>query len=104
MLRFTVVASLALLLDVFVSPDVETVATLVTLGTAPAATLTVSVMLLLVPGVSGPALLQVTVCAAAEQLQPVPAADTNPKPVGSVSMTVIVAVVEPEPIFRTVIV
>ncbi len=43
------------------SPAVATVALLVTLGSAPAATPTVSVMSLVTPEASGPALVQVTV-------------------------------------------
>src|SRR5438105_1508983 len=98
---FTVVKSDDELFPVLVSPAVETLAVLVTLGTAPAATLTVSVILLLAVATKGPAFVQVTTCATAEQLQPVPVPDTNPSPVGYVSLTVIVPVVAVLPTFVT---
>ncbi len=103
-LGVTVVGSLALLLPAFVSPDVETVTLLVALGAALAATLTVNVIALLALAAIGPALVQVTVCPTAEQLHPVPVPETKPRPVGRVSVTVIVAVVAPDPTFCTDIV
>ena len=90
---FTVVGFDDELFPVFVSPEVDTLAVLVTLGTAPAATLTVNVIVLLALAANGPAFVQVTTCATAEQLKPPPVPDTNPSPVGNVSLTVIVPVV-----------
>src|SRR5438552_2180023 len=81
------------MLQVLVSPVVEKIAVFVTLGTAPAATLTVNVIVLLAVAANGPAFVQVTTCSTAEQLQPVPVPDTNPSPAGNVSLTVIVPVV-----------
>src|SRR5438046_1519804 len=90
----TVVRSEDELFPVFVSPDVATLAVLVTLGTAPAATLTVNVILLVAVAANGPAFVQVTTWSTAEQLQPVPVPDTNPSPARNVSLTVMVTVVE----------
>ena len=91
---FTVVTSEEELLAALLSPAVDTLAVLVTEGTAAAPTLTVRVMLLvsLFPA-SGPAFVQVTTCALAEQLHPVPVPLTKPSPVGSVSLTVIAPLV-----------
>jgi hypothetical protein len=82
---------------------VETLAVLVTLGIAAAPTLTVKVMVLLplLPAM-GPAFVQVTTCALAEQLQPVPVPETKPRPVGNVSLTVIAPVVAVLPTLVTV--
>src|SRR5713226_2888186 len=86
-----VVGSDALLLAAFESPAVATLALFVTV---PADTvLTVSVMMLTPAGASGPGFVQVTTRATAEQAQPVPVPETNPKFAGKVSVTVIVAVV-----------
>src|SRR4051794_37761827 len=74
------------------SPPPATLAMFVTDGIATWATPTVSVIgFALVPPAAMTALLvHVTTCAAAEQVQPVPVPDTNARPVGSVSLTVIV--------------
>ena len=102
---FTVVRSEELLFPALVSFAVETLAVLVTEGTAAAATLTVNVIdPAAVPAPSGPAFVQVTTCTAAVQLHPVPTPDTNPNPVGNVSVTVIAPVVAPFPILLTAIV
>ena len=98
-LGVTVVGSLELLLAALVSPDAATVAVLVTLGTAPAATVTVSVMALLPPAPMEPELVHVTACPPAEQLHPLPAPETKPRPVGSVSVTVVVPLVAADPTF-----
>src|SRR2546428_10306498 len=95
----TMVESVAVLLDKLVSPAVETLAVLITLGTAAAATPTVRLKLVLPPADTGPAEKQVTVCPEARKLQPVPEPETKLKPVGSVSVTVMVPVVAPEPTF-----
>src|SRR6266849_8277740 len=95
-----VVGSDALLLAAFESPAVSTLALFVTV---PADTvLTVSVMTLTPAGASGPGFVQVTTWPAAPQVQPVPVPETNARPVGSVSVTVIVAVVAAVPPFVTV--
>src|SRR5215470_417588 len=99
---FTVVRSDAVLLAALLSPLVETLAVLVTEGTAAAATLTVRVIVLLPFAPMGPAFVQVTTCTAAVQLHPVPTPDTNPNPAGSVSETVIAPVVGPVPLLVTV--
>jgi hypothetical protein len=100
---FTVVRSEEELLAALLSPVVETLAVLVTLGIAAAPTLTVKVMVLLplLPAM-GPAFVQVTTCALAEQLQPVPVPETKPRPVGNVSLTVIAPVVAVLPTLVTV--
>jgi len=95
------VRSLAVLLEVLESPAVETVAVLVTLGTAAAPTPTVSVIALLAFAAIGPALLHVTACPDAVQPQPDPDAETKLKPVGRVSITVIEAVVAAVPTLLT---
>ena len=102
----TVVGSDAELFPVATSPGVATAAEFVTLGTAATATLTVRVIgLLLAPAASGPAVVQVTAWPTALQLHPVPVPDTYVRPVGSVSVTVIVPVVGPDPtVFDTTIV
>src|SRR5256885_12059450 len=58
----TVVRAEDALVPEFVSPDVGTLAVLVTLGTAPAATPTVNVIVLLAVAASGPEFVQVTTC------------------------------------------
>lgn len=99
------VAFTATLLSVVVSPGVETRAAFVVVGYAAAATVTVSFKLLLARGRSGPGLVQVTVCASAEQVQLAPAQETNPSPVGSSSVTTMGPVVgPPRPRFLTLIV
>jgi hypothetical protein len=103
-LELIAVGSLALLLAVFMSPAVETVAVLVTLEAALADTLTVSEIPVLAPAGRGPALLHVTVCPAAKQLHVSELPDTKPRPAGKVSVTVINPVVAAEPTFCTVIV
>src|SRR5262245_39826047 len=66
-----------------------TVAVFVTDGNAAAFTLVVSVIAgSELPAESGPGCVHVTTCPAAPQVQPVPTADTNPSPAGSVSVTV----------------
>src|SRR5205085_3395796 len=92
-LLLTVVGSLSESLAAFASFGVETVAVLSTEGTAACATPTVSVMALVAEGASGPPLVQVTFCPLAAQFQFVPVPETKLKPVGSVSVTVIVPVV-----------
>jgi len=85
----TVVGSVAV--GVFDAPPPLTVTEFVTVAGAFAATLTVSVMG--APAAAAAmtaALVQVTVCPAALHVQPVPVAALNVKPVGSVSVTVIV--------------
>src|SRR5262245_31733784 len=99
---FTVVGSEDELFAPFASPVVETVAVLVTLGTAPAATLTVNVIVLEALAASGPLFVHVATCSAALQVQPVPNTVTTPSPVGSVSLTVIVPVVGVLPTLVTV--
>src|SRR5215471_2779826 len=101
---FTVVGSEDELFAPFASPVVETVAVLITLGTAAAATLTVNVIALGAFTASGPLFVHVTTCRAAPQVQPVPVPDTKPSPVGSVSLTVITPVVGVLPTLVTVIV
>ena len=100
---FTVVGSEAELLDGLLSPAVETLAALVTLGTAAGATPTVSVIVLMVllPAM-GPGLVQVTTWPLAEQLQPVPVPLTKLSPVGKLSVTVIGPVVAALPTLVTV--
>src|ERR1700746_2378295 len=100
---FTVVRSEEELLAALLSPVVDTLAVLVTLGTAAAPTLTVKVMLLLplFPAM-GPAFVQVTTCALAARLHTVPVPLTKPSPVGSVSVTVIPPVVAVFPTLVTV--
>src|SRR5439155_81796 len=96
---FTVVKSDDELFPVLVSPVVETLAVLVTLGTAPAATLTVSVIVLLAVAANGPAFVQVTPCATAAFPTRLSFDLTNPSPVGNVSLTVMVPVVAVLPTF-----
>src|SRR5215467_5045885 len=97
-----VVRSDAVLLAALLSPLVDTLAVLVTEGTAAAATLTVRVIVLLPFAPMGPAFVQVTTCTAAVQLHPVPTPDTNPNPAGNVSVTVIAPVVGAVPTLVTV--
>src|SRR5438105_428292 len=97
----TVVGSLAALLAGLLSPGVTTLAVLVTLGAAALLTLTVSVIALLALAASGPLLVQVTVWPLAEQLQPVPVPEMKLRPVGKVSVMVIVPVVLALPAFET---
>src|SRR6476660_2622590 len=93
----TVVGSLSLLLPLLAagSPPPATLAVLVTLGTAAAATVTVRVIAGAAPP---PAMVfaagrtHVTVWVTAVQLvQPVPVPDTKPSPVGRTSVTVTLA-------------
>lgn len=87
-LVITVVGSLAVLLASVGSVVVlETLAVLVAV-IAVAPTATVKLIVELAPEAKGLGLVQVTVCPAAEQVQPVPVPDTNVKPVGKVSVTV----------------
>ena len=97
----TVVGSLAVLLLEFVSPDVATVAVLVTPGAAVVAGVTVRPKLELAFGARIPVFVQVTVCPEALQFHPAPAPETYVRPVGSVSVTVIVPVVPAPPTFVT---
>src|SRR5580765_1401464 len=101
----TVVGSLSLLLPALAagSPPPLTLAVLVTLGTAAASTETTRV----IPGVLLPApsvlvRVQVTVPVANPQLHvPPPVAETKPRPAGSTSVTVTLAVVAAPPSFVT---
>src|SRR5690349_742378 len=80
------------------SPPPLTLAKFVTDGAAVDATLTTSVIgLALVPAARVAFVEHVTVGAANPQLQPVPAAETKPRPAGNVSVTVIAPLVEAEP-------
>ena len=81
-----------------------TVEVLVTLGTAAGPTLTVSVNLRLSPAAIGLGCLAVTVAPEVEKLQPAPAPETNPSPVGSTSVTAIVSLVAALPTLVTTIV
>lgn len=97
----TVVGSLAVLLAVFVSPVVETVTVLVK---EPATDgITVRSSSSVGPAASTALYVQVTVVVP-EHVQPAPLAETSVIPAGSVSVSVIGAVVGPEPTFWTVIV
>src|SRR5438552_2722084 len=98
---FTVLHSFPTRRSSDLSPVVETLAVLVTLGTAPAATLTVSVIVLQAGTAHVSTLVTRTTCITAEPLQPVPVPDTNPSPVGNVSLTVMVPVVAVLPTFVT---
>src|SRR5215471_6749094 len=99
----TVVGSEDELFAPFESPVVETVAVLITLGTAAAPTLTVNVIVVGALTASGPLFVHVTACWAAPQVQPCPVPDTNPSPVGRVSLTVIAPVVGVLPTLVTTI-
>src|SRR4051794_37734686 len=80
-----------------------TVAVFVTLGAADAPTATVSVMAgRIVPLVTGPERVQVTVPLAFVQVQPVPVAETYVSPAGRVSVTVIVPAADCGPLFLAV--
>src|SRR5713101_5653584 len=85
-----------------VAPPPDTLAVFDTLGTATTPTLAVNVIVLLAVGAMEPAFVQVTAWPKAEQLQPVPEPTMNVRPAGSVSVTVIVPLVEPVPTFFTV--
>ena len=100
--QMTVVGSEAELLAGLASPEVATVAVLVTEGEAAPETATVSVIVLLAPAASEPELVQVTVPPRAEQFQPVPVPETKLKPIGRGSVTVIVPVLAADPTFLTV--
>jgi hypothetical protein len=77
----------------------------VTLDAAALDTVTGSVIAAEVaPGANAVVLVHVTVCAAVVQLQPVPVAEDGVKPVGRVSVTVIVPVVVDDPALFTCIV
>src|SRR5689334_11118552 len=79
------------------SPPPETVAKLVTDGTAVEATETTRVIgLPLAPAAIAALLVQVTVGAANAHAQPVPVADTKPSPAGSESVTVMTPLVARE--------
>src|SRR5438067_270527 len=85
----TTVASVAVT-GGFISPSIATVAVLVTPGAAAAVTATVRVMLLVAPEARGPGFVQVTTWPLALQVQPSPVAETNVRPAGSVSVSVMV--------------
>jgi len=87
------------------SPGSETVTWLVTgeLVTAVWPTVTVSVRIRLAAGAIGPGLVQVTTWPTLPQVQPA-LPETKPSPFGSVSVTVMVPVVELPPTLVTVIV
>jgi hypothetical protein len=98
----TVVGSVAV--GVAVSPPPLAVAELVTVAGAFAATLTVRVIgVPAAPAAMTVALVHVTVCPSALQVQPVPVAALNVRPVGSVSVTVIVPEVATLPVLLTAI-
>jgi len=84
------------------APPPDTLAVFDTLDTAATPTLTVNVIVLVAVGAMGPAFVQVTVWPEAEQVQPVPVPTINVRPVGRVSVTVIVPLVEAVPTFFTV--
>src|SRR6266536_3862961 len=65
----------------------DTVAWLVTWGTAPAPTLTVTGKLVDAPEASALGFVQVTACPAAAQVQPLPLPETKASPAGSESVT-----------------
>ena len=95
------VTAVPLLFAGFASPAVLALAVFVTLGTAPAATDTVSRITDESAAAIGPALVHVTVAPDAEQLHPAPVPLTKSKPAGSGSVTVIAPVVELDPMFFT---
>ena len=98
-----VVGSLAVSLEVLVSPPPDTETELVTMDAAFADTLTVSVIAgKLAPAASGVLLVQVNVPNV--HVQPEPDIAVAVSPAGSVSTTVTVALVEPVPAFCTVMV
>src|SRR5712692_4345155 len=101
-IRFTVVGSEAELLLTLLSPVVETVAVLVTVAAAEALTLTTRVIVLDPLMAIGPGFVQVTSCATAPQIQPVPVPETRPNPAGRVSVTVIKLLVANVPTLVTV--
>jgi hypothetical protein len=97
------VGSLAVSFAVLTSPPPETVAVLVTELPADCLTVTVIVMTGNDPLLATTAVLvQVTVCPAMEQVQPVPDAVTGVSPAGSVSVTVVVPLVAAPPMLLTV--
>ena len=89
-------------LVILVSPEVETTAMLVTAGAAEGKTSTASVIVLISFWAMGPGLVQVTICPEAEQVHPVPLAETKLRPSGSISATAIAPVVGAEPTLETV--
>src|SRR5438034_366103 len=89
----TAVRSEAVLFAAYGSPEVLTVAVLMTLGTAAGATFTVSVNTRLSPATIGPLFVAVTVPPAAAKFQPAPVPETKLRPAGSGSVTVIGPVV-----------
>jgi hypothetical protein len=96
------VGSLAVLLEVFVSPPPVTVTTFVTDTGASCAMLT----LIVIPGYADPAArlsarLQLTVCPEIEHVQPLPVAVNGDNPPGSVSDTWTAPLVAIVPTFRT---
>src|SRR6476660_4970316 len=101
----TVVGSLPLLLPLLAagSPPPLTLAVLVTVGKAASATETVRVMLGAMPAAAIAVVrVQVTVVAGGTlQVQPVPAAETRPRPLGRTSVTGTVPVVAEPPPFAT---
>jgi hypothetical protein len=98
----TVVGSLAA--GEFVAPPPLAVAVLVTCGTAAGSTFTASVIgLPAAPAAMTAVLVQVTIWPDALQVQPVPLAALKVKPVGSVSLTVIVPDVATLPVLLTAI-
>ena len=103
-LESTVVGSEALLLPALAagSPPPETLAVLVRLAAALAATLAVSVSGAAVePTATSALVLQLTAWPLTEQLHPVPLAPTGVSPAGSVSVTFTVPTVLPLPMFVT---
>src|SRR6266849_3722153 len=99
---FTVVASGVELAPV-AAPPPDTLAVFDTLGTATTPTLTVSaIMLVPPPPLIGVVLVQVTIWPEAEQVQPVPVPTMNVRPIGRVSVTVIVPQVAGVPLLVTV--
>src|SRR5919198_592050 len=79
----------------------ETSAVFVTEGAAAAPTSTTTVTVLVAPDGSGPVLVQLTSCPAAEQVHPFPLPDTKDKPAGSVSAMTMGPAASAGPAFET---
>ncbi len=82
----------------------DTVAWLVTWGTAPAPTATVRGKLVEAPLAKGSGLVQVTACPLAEHVHPLPPPEANVSPAGNVSVTVSGPAASLAPRFDTAIV
>src|SRR5215831_11536125 len=81
-----------------------TVAEFVTLGSAAGPTPTTSAKVMEPPGGTGPGCVAVTTPAASVKLQLSPLAETYVRPLGRLSVTVMVPVAGPVPRFRTTMV